>query len=283
MPVKGEFSGTGGELFGKLIVGAILSMLTVGIYLPWYIVSLVQYVCSKTTLRGTTRGDLTLRFGGTGGALFVAGLVGFLLTSITFGIYAPWFVVNLQKYFVDNLTAQAADGTTYGGRFKGTGGEFLAPLIIGALLTAITFGIYAPWFACKMTKMIHERTFVVSRDAEIGHFDFIGTGGAMGTMLLVGALLTAVTFGIYFPWFQVKQLKFVAGHTRLSVGGQTYAGEFSGTGGEHFKIELVGALLTSVTLGIYSFWFLANLLRFQINHVAFAPAAPGAPAAAAAT
>ena len=81
-------------------------------------------------------------------------------------------------------------------------------------------------------------------------------------------------------WFQVKLFKFFAGNTRVQLHGRSFAGDFTGTGGEYFVINLVGGLLTMITFGIYVFWFIAKLLRFQFNNTVFrdlaaAPAAVG--------
>ena len=95
--VRPNFQGTGGELFVTFLVGYLLTMITFGIYMPWFICKLANFLMANTTLGPTKRGELRLEFSGTGGELFVTFLVGYLLTMITFGIYAPWFVSKLIK------------------------------------------------------------------------------------------------------------------------------------------------------------------------------------------
>ena len=73
-----DYAGTGGEMLGKLIVGAILCVITCGVYMPWFAIGLYKYVYSKTTMKTTSGQVLKLEFTGTGGQFFVIGLVGFL-------------------------------------------------------------------------------------------------------------------------------------------------------------------------------------------------------------
>ena len=97
-----EFTGTGGGLFGKFLVEILLSCITLGIYIPWFIVSLYKYIAENLTLK-TKDGDVKFDFTGTGGALFVTYLVGALLTLITFGIYGAWYFCTLLKYQYENI------------------------------------------------------------------------------------------------------------------------------------------------------------------------------------
>ena len=96
-------------------------------------------------------------------------------------------------------------------------------------------------------------------------------------------LLTLITFGIYGAWFQVKLIKFNADHTKFNVEGKRLGMRFTGEGGELFVIIVVGYLLSLVTFGIYSFWMMAKLLKWQVSNLVVmneggAPMAMGAPA-----
>jgi uncharacterized membrane protein YjgN (DUF898 family) len=275
--LRPNFQGTGGELFVTFLVGYLLTMITFGIYLPWFICKLQSFVMANTTLGPTKRGELRLEFTGRGGELFVTGLVGYLLTIITLGIYMPWFMVKLIKFFSENTVATAQDGTRLRPRFEGTGGELFVTFLVGYLLTMITFGIYAPWFLCKLNKVLRQRTIILENEQPVGNFDFEGKGGELFVTFLVGYLLTIITVGIYFPWFQVKLMKFFAENTRVVYQGRMYAGAFHGTGGEFFVVNLVGYLLTMLTIGIYMPWYMIKLWKFQFNNHEFNEigAAPG--------
>ena len=206
--VRANFQGTGGELFVTYLVGALLTSITFGIYASWFFCKIANFVYSNTTLGPTRRGELRLEFTGRGGELFVTFLVGYLLTLITAGIYMPWFMCKLIKFFTNNITATAQDGTRFRLHFEGTGGELFVTFLVGGLLSAITFYIYLPWFICKLRKVLYQRTAILENEQPVGNLDFDGTGGEYFVTVLVGGLLTGITFGIYAPWFMIKLWKF---------------------------------------------------------------------------
>lgn len=147
--IRPEFTGTGGELLGRLLVGLILTVITFGIYAPWFMAAFLRYLYSKTTLDRGAAGRVRLEFTGTGGQLLVVGLLGYLLTLVTLGIYLPWFIANLARFFADNSVGTTDDGTRYQLRFEATGGDLFATFFVGGLLSMITLGLYMPWFICK--------------------------------------------------------------------------------------------------------------------------------------
>jgi uncharacterized membrane protein YjgN (DUF898 family) len=263
---RGDFSGTGGELLGQLLVGYILTIITLGIYGPWFMCKFANFIAERTSYGPTAKGTVRFRFEGQGGELFVTFLVGYLLTMITIGIYAPWFMCKLAKFYADNTVATTDDGSSYKPDFQGRGGDLFVTFLVGYLLTAITLGIYGPWFICKMNKWFSENTKITKNGQMVGGLDFTGQGGDLLVTFIVGYLLTTITIGIYAPWFQVKMLAFNAENTKIDVEGTRLGMRFTGTGGELFVIILVGYLLTIVTLGIYMFWFMAKLLKWQLSN-----------------
>src|SRR5688572_30354842 len=128
MHAKMEFRGTGGELFKELFVGALLCGITFGIYTPWYLVKLYQYVYRNTKIRVDGKRELTLDFDGTGGELFKVLFIGMLLTNVTLGIYAFWFGVDLLKFYQNHSAARSSDGKIYRLHSEITGGEMFKAL-----------------------------------------------------------------------------------------------------------------------------------------------------------
>jgi uncharacterized membrane protein YjgN (DUF898 family) len=263
--VRLDYSGTGGEMLGKLLVGAILSVLTLGLYSPWFVVGLCKYVFSRTTIKTTASTNLKLEFNGSGGRLFVIYVVGYWLSLLTIGIYAAWLLNDAIRFFSENSTASDEQGGRWQLRYQGTGRELLGVLVVGALLTLVTLGVYTPWFLCKLQKHVLSRMEILENGAPVGRLDFVGDGGDLFVTFLVGYLLTFVTLGIYMPWFQVNIMKFNATNLRASFRGANYSGDFLGNGADLFIIDLVGMLLTALTLGIYSFWFITKTIRYQTN------------------
>jgi len=267
--VRVNLAVTGGELFGKLFLGGLLTMITFGIYLPWLICSVQRYLQSKVTVGPTARGNVRLTFTGTGGQLFLICLVNYLLCLVTLFIYYPWFLCKLIRFFSDHTHAQADDGTQVQLRFEATGGDLFVTFLVGALLSWITFGIYFPWFMCSVQRLILGKLKLCENSIPVGGFEFSGTGGRMIGTFLLGVLLTMVTFGIYMSWFQVKLFQFFARNTRVEYHGHRWVGDFTGKGLDLFLINLVGALLLPITLFIYFFWLLAKQLRFQFGNLVF--------------
>lgn len=266
--VSMAFAGTGGELFGQLIVGMVLTMVTFGIYMPWFIVKLTSYASSRTTV-ATAQSQTRLAFQGSGKELLFLVLKGYVLTLLTLGVYGFWFLCGLFRFFTERGAGQSSDGTRYELRFGMTGLDLLKASIVGYILTIVTFGIYAPWFICNIRKLMTERTTMLANGQQVGTFEFHGSGGNLFKTFIIGYLLTVVTFGIYGAWFQVKLKKFFMEHTLVRARGRAYQGMFSGNGKDLFIILLVGMLLTSVTFGIYFFWFFAKLQRYMIGNTAY--------------
>ncbi len=264
--IRGDFTGTGGELLGKLFVGYLLTLITFGIYGAWFVCKMINYIASKVSFGPTPRGVVRFRFDGKGGDLFVTFLVGYLLTIITIGIYTPWFICKIQKFYADNTVVTTDDGSEFKLAFSGKGGDLFVTFLVGYLLTMITFGIYMPWFVCKLNKWFAQNTKITKQGGEVGGMDFTGQGGELFVTFLVGYLLTIITFGIYMAWFQVKLLKFNAEHMKIDVEGRRVNLRFTGEGGELFVMLLVGYLLTIITFGFYMFWLMAKLLKWQLSN-----------------
>jgi uncharacterized membrane protein YjgN (DUF898 family) len=267
--VRFSYGGTGGELFGELIVGAILTMITFGIYFPWFICKMSRYMSSKTNMGPTQKGHLQFQFNGEGGSLFGLFIVNQLLTMITFGIYMPWAICKYAKWGAEHAVAVAPDGSQYKLRFNGEGGDLFGTFIVGYLLTAITFGIYMPWFMCKLRKWFYTNTQIEENGQPIGQLDFVGEGGELFGKFIGGYILTMITFGIYFAWFKCNLDRFWAQNTRVNVRGQIWTSDFTGQGGDLFVINLVGGILTGLTFGIYFFWFQTKLIKFNFENTLY--------------
>ena len=270
------YEGGGGELLGTVLLHGLLVVITAGIYLPWFICKLQALKASRTVIHGGGHGSVTLSFHGTGGELFVKGLVGMLLTVLTLYIYLPWFVASLMRFFVNNHRGRAADGTEVRLHFGASGGDLLLVVLVQGILTALTLGIYSPWAICKVAAALAERTAILRNEDPVGQLAFRGTGGELFVTYLVGYLLTLITLGIYMPWFYVKMRTFMLRSLHATVDGRGYQGDFTGTGGEFFVIQLLGVILCAITLYIYLPWFLVRIWKFELGHTSFHPLEGGA-------
>jgi len=213
--IQFEFAGTGGQLFVINLVGCLLMIITIGIYTPWYMVKLTKFLADHTKGKAQDGTTYRLAFKGSGGDLFVTCIVGWILSVITLGIYTPWFIVKLWKYFASN--SDILEGETKVGAldFTGTGGDLFVTFLVGYLLSIITLGIYFPWFMVKLA-IYYRKNLRADVQGAIHTGGFTGAGGQFFVKLLVGYLLTLVTIGIYGAWFCVDILKFYLNNTTFA-------------------------------------------------------------------
>jgi uncharacterized membrane protein YjgN (DUF898 family) len=216
----------------------------------------------------TPQGAMQVSFEGTGFLCFVEVYLTALLIPLTLFIYTPWYVANATRFFTNNSFATAPDGTKYRLDYSGTGGQLFSVVLVNMLLSGITFGIYMPWAVCNLQRAMLDKTSIYKGTEKVGNMSFVGTGGGLIGTYLLGSILIAVTMFIYTAWYQVNIWKFFQKNTGVHIGGKTYRGDFTGTGGELFLIMLQ-ALLIPLTLGIYAFWLICKQNRFYLNNTTF--------------
>lgn len=96
MPVS-QFDGGVLGWLGTSIVTALMTILTLGIAMPWAVCYYQRWQTSHTIIDGRR-----LVFVGKGGNLFGKYILWWLLTIVTFGIYSFWMTVNLLKWTTKN-------------------------------------------------------------------------------------------------------------------------------------------------------------------------------------
>lgn len=266
MEKRFDYKGTGAGLFGNLFVGVLLTIITLGIYLPWFIVKLYKYILENTTFK-VGGNEVRFDFRGSGAELFGIWIIGAILSVITIGIYYSWFLVNLSKFFAANVVGRDADGREYVGAFNGSGGALFGTLFVGTLLTIITLGIYCPWFCVNLTRYFAGNYVIMHSGSAVGTFKFDGAGGTLFGKVFVGVILTVITIGIYGAWFTVDLIKYFCQETTVVFNGVVNRFRFDGTGAKLFVINLIGAILSGLTLGIYWFWFMTNQLKFKMENM----------------
>lgn len=87
-----------GGLLGLIGIGLlewVIIMFTLGIATPWAVCIRERWMASHTIIDGSR-----LTFDGTGGQLFGSFIKWFLLTIITFGIYAFWLTIKMKRWTV---------------------------------------------------------------------------------------------------------------------------------------------------------------------------------------
>jgi len=248
--MKGQFKfeGDGKELFSILLINAILTGVTFGIYAPWAMAKVLRYYMSKTTLGGKQ-----FEFKGDGGEMFSLFLIQGILIAVTLYIYMPWAIAKICKYFAQKteLAGKPFD-------FNGDGAQMFSLFLIQGILTSVTLGIYGAWAYVKILKYFAENTVYEGKS-----FGFTGEGGELFSIYVIHmGILTGITFGIYFFWAIAKLHNYLISNITYA---DTDKFELNLEGGQLFSIHVIGMILTSVTFGIYYPWYKVKVMAYYAD------------------
>ncbi len=205
--VPSNFIGTTGEWFINAIVCSLIVSFSFGIATPYAYCRMIRWTIENTSYNGSKLG-----FKGKGGDLMGKWLLWMLLSIITFGIYAIWIPVKLDKWRVENtvLYIKQKNGNVNAvpvtnkpdnivSVFSGTAGGWFVNTLVASLIITFSFGIAAPFAYCRMVRWTQENTTYSGQRVV-----FRGKGGDLMGKWLLWMLLTIVTCGIYSIWIPVK-------------------------------------------------------------------------------
>ena len=99
---KSYFDGGLLSYIGWLILGWLITVLTLGICYPWALCMMYGWRINHTVVKGRR-----LKFNGRAIGLFFLWIKWILLIIITLGIYSFWVFISLEKWKVKNTTFQA--------------------------------------------------------------------------------------------------------------------------------------------------------------------------------
>lgn len=219
------FHGSGGTLFGIHIVNVLLTLVTLGVYYFWAKSRVRAYLLSQTELAGDR-----FAWHGTGKEM----LFGFLRAVLIFGV--PLGVLMLLR---DVLTV-----------------PIVVKIVAGALVP-IVFVLLIPM------AMVGARRYRLTRISWRGiRFSFRGRPREFVRIFVVGSILSSVTFGLYYPFFETRRYAFMTEHSWF---GNRRLG-FDGRGWDLFGPFLVMALLVPFTFGLSFVWYLARKRRYFWSH-----------------
>ena len=208
-------------------IGSLLTILTAGIYAPWFCVRLTRYFCEGASWRMRPFG-----FHAKGMGLFVIITLVLLLPSVVLGIISAL------------LFGGTGDATT------------LTPtLALGALVGYILATLWMGLLCVTVTRWMVDLSNGSQRitcDAPIGR----------STLFVAGQLLlTLLTLGLYAPMMELRTMQYFARYTR--IGDQEKAPRL----GMHLRpwrdwaYLWLHALLVALTLGLYLPWYYTRILN----------------------
>jgi uncharacterized membrane protein YjgN (DUF898 family) len=215
---KGEsfvFEGTFGQFIGKFLLGLFLTIITLGIYSPWFITKIQKFIVDHTS-----HDSNNLQFAGTAGKLF---------KILFFTTFLPLIVLIIVMVYVQLKSGHSNPGTVglftnlviafilipymyyfykwmvnvtfkdFSIRWETSFWHSCGKILLELFLTVITVGIYYPIAALHLYKYFIERTYASSESSRKGfgyeleaRKDFLFIWGQV--------LLSIITLGIYYPW-----------------------------------------------------------------------------------
>jgi len=209
------FDGTFGQFIGKFILGIFLTIITLGIYSPWFITNIHKFFVDNTS-----HDSNKLEFEGTAGKLFKILLLttflpllaliivlvvvqirngnsnpttmGYFINGITLFIMIP-YMYYFYKWLVNVKFMEFAIRWETG--FWNSCGKILLEIF----LSIITIGIFYPLAILRLYRYFLERTFAVSDSRKKG-FGYDMEAGNDLLFIWGQLLLSIVTAGIYYPW-----------------------------------------------------------------------------------
>ncbi|WP_018477258.1 YjgN family protein [Pontibacter roseus] len=156
MGYRGELS----DMVSKYLMGFILSVVTLGIYGPWFVVSL-----RKEMLDNVRFGNVRLRYVGEGSDLLLLHVKGYFLSIFTLGIYLFWYMKDLLNFYINNIVVVQEDGTYSRLQCHVTGWDYLKLAVGNLFIVVFTLGLAIPWATTRTMSLLLHKT-VMS-----GHFD----------------------------------------------------------------------------------------------------------------
>jgi uncharacterized membrane protein YjgN (DUF898 family) len=155
MGYRGELS----DMISTYLVGMILTVITLGIYGPWFVVKL-----RKEMIDNVRFGNVRLRYVGDGADLLLIHVKGYFLSIITLGIYLFWYAKELLHFYINNIVV-LQDDKYCRLQCHVTGWEFLKLTVGNLFIVVFTLGLGIPWATTRTLSLIMHKT-VMS-----GHFD----------------------------------------------------------------------------------------------------------------
>lgn len=269
-----SFHGTGGAFFALVLKNMVLTLLTLGIYMPWARTERRKFLLQNVEIDGHR-----LRYHGTGKELFLgyvkiavgyalflgvpalirhyvsqeAGL--FLQLALGLGIVAlvPYAIWGSRRYLLSRTSWR---GVHF--RLEGGPGPFAKSFFVGLLLTIVTLGIYGPVYANKLHKLLMNHTALGTKN-----FEYQGDDLEVFKLSMKGLLFSLLTCGIYAFWYRAELSRYQAHHTWFDGA----RGQLGLTGVDLLALTFLQMIGITFTLGIAFPWITTYSVRFVLERM----------------
>ena len=215
------------QFLGILVVGLLLSIVTLGIYLPWFIQRLYTFFIEGSSYKGTS-----YRFDGDGLTLFgiltlllVLPIIALSMISVAlFGIGSAeeGMLANIYQLIAlaplyTLLLRWMVNGSYNGYRISLDVKLFnmMGFIFLHLLFTVLTLGIYFPLFYLNIYKYVMAHVACVNEAGERVALDYDMDKGGDFLFIWGQLLLTIVTVGVYLPWAYAKVMGRIISKTSI--------------------------------------------------------------------
>ncbi|MBF0198735.1 MAG: DUF898 domain-containing protein [Planctomycetes bacterium] len=273
-----EFKGKGGDFFVLYLKNILLTIVTFGIYKFWAKVETIKYLYQNTSVYNESfdyHGTGKEAFVGFVKGIFIIGGLGAVWSLINYALTAilgeSGSIISVLLLYIGFISAQPLlilgsmryhysrtswSQIRFG--FKGNTKEFYFLFIKGAILTGLTFGIYAPWFFTNLSKFYSKSTHMGQRN-----FKFNGQGGDYFGIFVGGYLLTLFTFGIYSFWWKASMERYY--WNNLEFGPIRFKSTISG--GQVFLNDITVLAMIIFSLGLAFSWALIKTIKLSFDNL----------------
>ncbi len=145
--IRFSFRGHTREFFRIYFPGMFLSLITFGLYSPYYEVSLRKFLVNRSYF-----GNTPFHFDAHGRDLFWGNFLAIVLFIPTLGIYPFWYAATRHRYFWSRTTFSTAQFHS-----TMTGGALFGFHLANGLLLLFTLGLASPWVLVRSARFTFER------------------------------------------------------------------------------------------------------------------------------
>lgn len=273
--LRAGYHGTGGGLFFVVMKNLLLTVLTLGVYLPWARTERRKYLWQNISFDGHR-----LRYHGTGREL----LIGYVKVIAAYAVFLVLPAIISRSDAVLGAIAQAVGVilvlplipiAIYGARryllgrtsLRGVrfglepgAGGFFKVAALGYALTLMTMGFYGPIWQNRMYRYMMERTRYGTEA-----FSYDGSDNEAFKIGVRGFFLSLFTLGLYYPWYAAQMARFRAEHTMI----QGARGRLDLSGGDMFWMLAASIFGTILTLGLAFPWVMTYVFRTYCSKLSF--------------
>ncbi len=153
--IRFSFRGEFDELLGVFVPGILLTIITLGIYYPFFHANVRRFFVNETRF-----GHAPFSFTGDGRGMFARHLALYLLLPLTLGIYGFWHAAFRHRYYWEHTGFGSA---RFHSRLQG--GDLALFSLTNFLLLVVTLGIAYPWVQARTMHFFCDKIGITSMEA----------------------------------------------------------------------------------------------------------------------